>query len=94
MRLRPLIPHRQVEHHTWEQSTLCDTEEEPRSQESRIVLRHSHKCGDDAPHQHESWEPYLWSGALEDYIARDFKEDLLVISLSSQLAYERENKLT
>lgn len=76
MRFRPFIPHTQIKHHPGEKSTLRNTEEESRYDEAREVLRYAQEGGDDAPCEHEGWEPETGCGALEDYVAGDFEEDL------------------
>jgi len=76
MRLRPLIPHTQIENHTRKQSAFRDTKEEPRDDESGEVLRYAEEGGDDTPGEHEGWEPEARGGAFEDYVAGDFEEDL------------------
>ena len=57
MLLIPLIPHRKIEHDTREQTTLCDTQEEPRGQEPSIILNNAHERRDDTPDERERWEP-------------------------------------
>lgn len=76
MRLCPLIPHTQIEHHTRKQSAFRDAQKEPRDNEACEVLCYAEESGDDAPGEHEGWEPEAGRGALEDDVAGDFEEDL------------------
>jgi hypothetical protein len=76
MRLSSLVPHRQIEDNTGEQSTFCNAQEEPCSQESTKALGDSHQCGDSSPRDHESGKPQFGRGALEDDVGGDFEEDL------------------
>ena len=76
MRLCPLIPHTQIEHHARKQSAFRDTQKETRDNEACEVLCYAEEGGDDAPGEHEGREPESRGGAFEDYVAGDFEEDL------------------
>ena len=71
-----LVPHAQIEDNSWEESTLCDAQEEADDEKSREIASDAHEGTNDAPYEGEGRKPKLWSCELEDDVEWDLGQDV------------------
>lgn len=67
------LPHREVVHHSREETALSDTEEKAGNKESGHVGHDSHERRDNSPCDGQCRKPEAWSGSFQNDVAWDLQ---------------------